>query len=184
MSRQLYFFHTEDDALRLLQFALSKGAAVFYDEMPMHERLLPRHLHNEMDTFSCRYHLYPNVLLNRARTVPSRYDMIEFMNCTRGDSTSQTHEVGRIYLAPDRDGAYAPETTKLYEALRRYIKANYRYEKRAGVYISPVFLEKSLSHEVSAAWAKRGLTIEPEPDGTPKIVFAPVAPLENSWLYF
>lgn len=184
MSRQISFYHTEQDALRLLQFAGSRDGLVFDDEMLLPASSVPERLHGKMNTFSCTFHLYPSSLTKQLNTVPSKYEMVEFMNCTRGDSDSRTHELGRLYLAPAWDGSYAAETVKLYEALRRYIKANYRYAKKSGVYVSPEFLEKALSQELSASWGSRGVAIELASDSSPQLVFEPVKPVENPYLYF
>lgn len=184
MSRQFVFYHTEQDALRLLQLAESKGGLIFENEKPLLGCAVPGSLHKRMNTFSCKFHLFPSSLAKQLGTAPSKYEMIEFMNCTRGDNNSQSHEIGRLYLAPMRDGSYAAETTKLYEAIRRYIKANYRYAKHAGVYISPEFLEKALSHEVSAVWAKRSVSIELSSDGSPQLIFGTVNPVKNPYSYF
>lgn len=62
---------------------------------------------------------------------------------------------GRLYLVPACSGAYVPESAALYEALRRYLKAAYHYEPKAGAYFSPAFWEKLRTNYYHAARAGR-----------------------------
>ena len=78
---------------------------------------------------------------------------IEFNNCCRGNKLSRTYEAGRLYVVPTDKGSYINETSELYDALRKYIKSSYHYERLAGSYFSLDFWEKYCTHYYYATLA-------------------------------
>ena len=114
---------------------------------------------SKMCTYSCKFSIIPSKLVaTYNKTIPNSAT-IEFDNCCKGNSLSRTYEVGRIYLAPIRDGNYVPETAELYESLRKYIKTAYHFEKKAGAYFSLEFWEKYYAHYYYATCAGKPVLI-------------------------
>lgn len=146
MSRQISFFHSEHDSIRFVQeIDKNKGMILIGDSA------VP-------PTFVESMIIPSKLVATYNKTIPNSAT-IEFDNCCKGNSLSRTYEVGRIYLAPIRDGNYVPETAELYESLRKYIKTAYHFEKKAGAYFSLEFWEKYYAHYYYATCAGKPVLI-------------------------
>ncbi len=67
---------------------------------------------------------------------------IDFHNCCKGNTLSRTYQIGRLYMVRNKQGQFDPRLCALFEKLRSYIRKNYLYSKRSGVYFEPIFKER------------------------------------------
>ena len=140
MSRQISFFHAEPDAVRFLQEIDRRGGTFWIGNAAVPPLSMIEAVQDKMSTHLCKFRIVPAGLAAACSASMPEAAIIEFCNCCRGNAMSRTYEVGRLYLVPACSGAYVPESAALYEALRRYLKAAYHYEPKAGAYFSPAFL--------------------------------------------
>ena len=143
MSRQISFFHAEPDAVRFLQEIDRRGGTFWIGNAAVPPLSMIEAVQDKMSTHLCKFRIVPAGLAAAcSASMP-------------GNAMSRTYEVGRLYLVPACSGAYVPESAALYEALRRYLKAAYHYEPKAGAYFSPAFWEKLRTNYYHAARAGR-----------------------------
>ena len=155
MSRQISFFHAEPDAVRFLQEIDRRGGTFWIGNAAVPPLSMIEAVQDKMSTHLCKFRIVPAGLAAACSASMPEAAIIEFCNCCRGNAMSRTYEVGRLYLVPACSGAYVPESATLYEALRRYLKAAYHYEPKAGAYFSPAFWEKLRTNYYHAARAGR-----------------------------
>ena len=159
MSRQISFFHSEHDSIRFVQEIDKNKGMILIGDSAVPPTFVESMILSKMCTYSCKFSIIPSKLVaTYNKTIPNSAT-IEFDNCCKGNSLSRTYEVGRIYLAPIRDGNYVPETAELYESLRKYIKTAYHFEKKAGAYFSLECWENYYAHYYYATCAGKPVLI-------------------------
>lgn len=159
MSRQISFFHSEHDAIRFMQEIGKNNGMILVGSLAVPAISIENIMLSKMNTHSCKFSIISSKHSTVCRKNIINSMMLEFSNCCKGNGLSRTYEVGRIYLAPTRDGNYVPEAAELYESLRKYIKENYRFEKKAGAYFAPEFWEKYDAHYYYATRAGKPVSI-------------------------
>ena len=153
MSRQISFFHSERDLQKFIEVVdCNSGLIVFNDEL-VPPKLIIDIVIQKMQTHSCKFGIVPSQLTSIQSKSYSDAATIEFNNCCRGNKLSRTYEAGRLYVVPTDKGSYINETRELYDALRKYIKSSYHYERLAGFYFSLDFWEKYCTHYYYATLA-------------------------------
>lgn len=146
MSRQIYFFHSEHDSIRFLQEIGKNNGMILIGNSAVPPICIKNTMLDKMCTHSCQFSVIPSELGSEYCRIHDDSLTFEWSNCCKGNRLSRTYEVGRMYLAPTRDGNYIPETMALYESLRKYIKVAYHFEKKARIYFSLEFWEKYCAH--------------------------------------
>ena len=158
MSKQISFFHTELDIPRFIQEVESHGGLFLFNKIVMSTVSVEGIMREKMGTHSCKFGIISAELwtrhLQRLETIPLE-GIIEFNNCHKGRPQSRTYEVGRLYIRANSNGIYTSEAIVLYELLRKFIKTNYCFIKKAGAYFAPDFLEKYNAHYFYATRAGR-----------------------------
>lgn len=159
MSRQISFFHSEHDSIPFVQEIEKNNGMILIGDSAVPPTFVESIILSKMCTHSCKFSIIPAKLVTAYNNTIPDSAILEFNNCCKGNSLSRTYEIGRIYLAPTRDGNYVPETAELYESLRKYIKTVYRFEKKAGAYFAPDFWEKYSAHYFHATCAGKPILI-------------------------
>ena len=141
MGRQIEFIHIEDDIIPFLAAIEKCGGYIVHDgdvKLPLaySEKII-----SQMATPISQYGIVPTNLFSDSFCVLSG-NVVEFTNCTKGNSLSRVYEAGRLFVLPTPDGVYDPNLLKLFDAMREYVKRNCCYSKSAKVYYSYSFKEQ------------------------------------------
>lgn len=153
MSRQISFFHSERDLQKFIEVVDCNGGLIVFNDELVPPKLIIDIVIQKMQTHSCKFGIVPSQLTSIWSKSYSDAATIEFNNCCRGNKLSRTYEAGRLYVVPTDKGSYINETSELYDALRKYIKSSYHYERLAGFYFSLDFWEKYCTHYYYATLA-------------------------------
>ena len=153
MSRQISFFHSERDLQKFIEVVDCNGGLIVFNDELVPPKLIIDIVIQKMQPHSCTFDIVPSQLTSIWSKSYSDAATIEFNNCCRGNKLSRTYEAGRLYVVPTDKGSYINETRELYDALRKYIKSSYHYERLAGFYFSLDFWEKYCTHYYYATLA-------------------------------
>ena len=151
MSKQIRFVQDEADTIEFLAFLDSLPICINLSSGILRPSLAETLILDCMNTYSCQLLLVPaqrsgEVYVNNYKDVISG-NAIECSNSVKGNPLSRTYECGRIYIHKNGCGTYDSLLLSLYTQICLYIKRNYIYGSKTGIYWGKNILEKSRAQQ-------------------------------------
>lgn len=142
MGRQINFVHSEIDSISFLNeiekrsYKLLDGKCFEIVEHP--ETVVIKQMQGEQ----FRFYIAPDLDVSQMHGTIPKPRLIELDNCYKRNETSRTYEVGRLFVMPDNNSEYDEKALGAFQSLSAYIRKNYAYSKKSGVYFGQDFLSK------------------------------------------
>lgn len=146
MSYHIYLLQDEDDVVRFLN-ALAEINAIIWTgktfKLPLE---LKDEIKNQMSSSFCKYTIIPqtgiDVLRINDSTVSVDATGVEYLICCKRNALSRTYEVGRIYYRENENNGCNEQMLLLFGQLKKFVRKNYSFSKKTGIYVAPCFKQK------------------------------------------
>ena len=146
MSYQIYFLQDEDDAVRFLDALSELNAVVWTGKAFKLPSELKDEIKNQMSSYFCRYTIIPQTGMDILRINDSEVSVdvigVEFLICCKRNALSRTYEAGRIYYKENEYNGCNEQMLLLYKQLKKFMRKNYSFSKKARIYVAPHFKQK------------------------------------------
>lgn len=163
MGYHVYLLQAEDDVIRFLN-ALAEVSAIIWTGKTFKSPLdLKDEIKNQMSSSFCRYTIIPQACIDALPSNDCTVSLdtigIEYLICCKQNALSRTYEAGRIYYRENENNSCNEQMLLLFGQLKKFVRKNYFFSKKAGIYVAPCFKQKYEKNYLQATQLGRPIVL-------------------------